>query len=132
MALLLLPPPWERFRVKGAGNGSKAALGEEEESGKAHGSGRWAAPSSRGTNLLIALGAAGRVPRPHVSHHVGSIVPIPRKGCTRRSRKGLTAGELRTKQGAACVVSHPPFVSYSDPTSSETENIPYEDFRYLG
>lgn len=60
------------------------------------------------------------------------MVPLPRHGCERRSRKGLTPGDTRTKQGAACAVSHPPFVFYSDPTSSETKNPPNWVFSYLG
>lgn len=104
--------------------------------GRRRRAGRWAAPPDRPRGeptfslLLMSWQLGGSLDLTcHITTAASS--PIPRKGCTRRSRKGLTAGELRTKQEAACAVSHPPSMSYSDPTSSETENPPYEDFWYL-
>lgn len=101
-----------------------------------HSSERWAAPPNHPHgettfSLLLTYSQLGGSPGPRTSQHALQHGPRPGHR-SERSRKGLTAGDTRTRQGAACAVSHPAFVFYSDPTSSETKNPLNWDFSYLG
>lgn len=114
---------WDSFIYKKLQMVKRLRWGGEQEGARLGKTGSTSELSSKGSDLHIAPNTfpAGR--QPSISHVTSCSVTRPHPWAQMRKQPEVSHHWRRksSKQVAACAASHPPFMSYSDPISSETE-----------